>query len=72
MSTASIAGPVGRARGRGMPDEYARIFLLSHMRTFTNLARHILGSHPRINGKYELHISYEDPAALDRQLESYR
>jgi len=54
------------------PDPYARIFLLSHMRAFTSLAGHILGSHPQINGYYEMHISYEDAAALDRQLEMFR
>jgi hypothetical protein len=54
------------------PDPYARIFLLSHMRAFTSLAGHILGSHPQINGYYEMHISYEDAAALDRQLEVFR
>ncbi|MBT9499131.1 MAG: hypothetical protein IV103_18345 [Zoogloea sp.] len=53
-------------------DPYARIFLLSHMRAFTSLAGHILGSHPQINGYYEMHISYEDAAALDRQLEVFR
>jgi hypothetical protein len=53
-------------------DPYARIFLLSHMRAFTSLAGHILGSHPQINGYYEMHISYEDAAALDRQLEMFR
>lgn len=52
-----------------MPDYYARIFLLSHMRAFTSLAGHILGSHPRINGYFEMHLSYEDAGALDRQLE---
>jgi hypothetical protein len=50
---------------------HARIFLLSHMRAFTSLAGHILGSHPQINGYYEMHISYEDAAALDRQLEVF-
>ncbi len=54
------------------PDPYARIFLLSHMRAFTSLAGHILGSHPQVNGYYEMHISYEDAAALDRQLEVFR
>ena len=54
------------------PDPYARIFLLSHMRAYTSLAGHILGSHPQINGYYEMHISYEDAAALDRQLEVFR
>jgi hypothetical protein len=53
-------------------DPYARIFLLSHMRAFTSLAGHILGSHPQINGYYEMHISYEDASALERQLEVFR
>lgn len=51
---------------------YARIFLLSHMRAYTSLAGHILGSHPQINGYYEMHLGYEDASALDRQLELYR
>lgn len=51
-----------------MSDPYARIFLLSHMRAFTSLAGHVLGSHPQINGYYEMHLGYEDSAALDRQL----
>jgi hypothetical protein len=55
-----------------VPDPYARIFLLSHMRAFTSLAGHVLGSHPQINGYYEMHISYEDASALDRQLEVFR
>lgn len=42
------------------------------MRAFTSLAGHILGSHPQTNGYYEMHISYEDAAALDRQLEVFR
>lgn len=50
----------------------ARIFLLSHMRAFTTLAGHVLGSHPEINGYYEMHLSYEDPSALDRQLDTFR
>ena len=50
-----------------MQNDYDRIFLLSHMRAFTSLAGHILGSHPHINGYFEMHISYEDRASLDRQ-----
>jgi hypothetical protein len=42
------------------------------MRAYTSLAGHILGSHPQINGYYEMHLGYEEPAALDRQLELYR
>lgn len=53
-----------------MPDHFARIFLLSHMRALTSLAGHILGSHPRINGYFELHISYDGVSALDRQREA--
>jgi len=41
------------------------------MRAFISLARHILGSYPHINGYFELHIGYEDQAALDRQLELF-
>ena len=52
-------------------ERYARIFLLSHMRAFTSLAGHILGSHPQINGYYEMHISYEDASALDKQLDVF-
>ena len=55
-----------------MPDPYARIFLLSHMRAFTSLAGHVLGSHPQINGYYEMHLSYDDASALDRQLDVFR
>ena len=49
--------------------DYSRIFILSHMRAFTSLAGHILGSHPQINGYFEMHISYDDATALDKQLE---
>ena len=55
-----------------MPENYSRIFLLSHMRAFTTLAGHILGSHPRINGYFEMHISYDDAFALDKQLEVFQ
>ena len=55
-----------------LPEPYDRIFLLSHMRAYTSLAGHILGSHPRVNGYYEMHISYEDASALDRQLALYQ
>jgi hypothetical protein len=37
------------------------------MRAFTSLAGHILGSHPQINGYYEMHLGYDDASALDRQ-----
>ncbi|WP_296642031.1 hypothetical protein [Thiobacillus sp. 65-1402] len=40
------------------------------MRAYTSLAGHILGSHPQINGYYEMHMSYEDVSALERQREA--
>jgi len=55
-----------------MPERYSRIFLLSHMRAFTSLAGHILGSHPAINGYFEMHISYDDASALDKQLDVFK
>ena len=55
-----------------MPERYSRIFLLSHMRAFTSLAGHILGSHPAINGYFEMHISYDDASALDKQLDVFQ
>lgn len=49
-----------------------RIFLLSHMRANTSLISHILGSHPEINGYFEMHLSYltEDDLAKQKQLYS--
>lgn len=55
-----------------MSDRYARIFLLSHMRSLSSLAGHILGSHPQINGYCEMHLSYDDTSALDAQRERLR
>jgi len=52
--------------------QYQRIFLLSHMRAYSSLIGHILGSHPHINGYYEMHLSYSGTADLDEQLRLYR
>ncbi|WP_201170825.1 hypothetical protein [Halorhodospira halophila] len=46
---------------------YRRIFLLSHMRAYTSLFGHILGSHPDIEGYYELQIGYHSWRSLIRQ-----
>jgi hypothetical protein len=54
-----------------MSDHFARIILLSHMRAFTSLAGHILGSHPQINGYYEMHISYAADS-LNKQIQIFR
>jgi len=52
--------------------QYQRIFLLSHMRAYSSLIGHILGSHPQINGYYEMHLCYNSAADLDEQLRLYR
>lgn len=41
------------------------IFLLSHMRAYTSVLSHILGSHPEIDGYAEATRSYNSPADLD-------
>lgn len=43
------------------------IFLLSHMRSYTSLFGHILGSNPEICGYYEMHIGYYSWRSLVRQ-----
>jgi hypothetical protein len=48
--------------------QYKRIFLLSHMRAYSSLIGHILGSHPEICGYYELHLAYARVADLEEQL----
>ncbi len=55
-----------------MSDSFRRIFLLSHMRAYSSLFGHILGSHPDINGYYEMHLGYRTTADLARQLAQYR
>lgn len=46
---------------------YRRIFLLSHMRAYTSLFGHIMGSHPEIEGYYEFQIGYHSWRSLIRQ-----
>lgn len=43
------------------------IFLLSHMRAYTSLFGHIMGSNPAICGYYEMHIGYYSWRSLVRQ-----
>jgi hypothetical protein len=52
-----------------LTDQFSRIFLLSHMRAYTSLAGHLLGSHPEISGYYEMHLSYQNHGVLEKQLE---
>lgn len=40
------------------------VFLLSHMRGYTSLLSHILGSHPEIKGYTEMHHSYRSNLGL--------
>ncbi len=49
----------------------ARIFLLSHMRAYSSLLGHIIGSHAEVNGYYEMHISYENNSQLNHQHDQY-
>lgn len=51
---------------KNLPD-CQHIFLLSHMRANTSLISHILGSHPQINGYYEMHLSYHSQSDLINQ-----
>ncbi len=53
-----------------MPD-YQHIFLISHMRANSSLISHILGSHPQINGYYEMHLSYQAQDDLAKQRQQY-
>ena len=41
------------------------------MRAYTSLVGHLLGSHPEINGYYEMHLSYASPQDLERQARRY-
>ncbi len=54
-----------------MQPPHARIFLLSHMRAYTSLVGHLLGSHPEIDGYYEMHRGYVLADDLERQFAQY-
>ena len=43
------------------------LFFLSHMRAYSSLLGHIMGSHPEICGYYEMHIGYHSWKSLVRQ-----
>ena len=42
------------------------ILILSHMRSYSSLLSHILGSHRDISGYAEMHVSYKSPLAFLR------
>jgi len=54
-------------RNRKLLFRHENIFLFSHMRANTSLFGHILGSHPEIEGYYEMHIGYYSWRSLWRQ-----
>ena len=47
--------------------QHRNIFLLSHMRANTSLFGHLIGSHPEVEGYYEMHIDYYSWKSLWRQ-----
>lgn len=47
--------------------QHRNIFLLSHMRANTSLFGHLVGSHPLVEGYYEMHIGYYGWKSLWRQ-----
>jgi len=49
-----------------------QIFLLSHMRAYTSLLGHLLGSHPEIDGYFEMHRGYRTPKDLALQEAAYQ
>ncbi len=50
---------------------HRNIFLLSHMRANTSLFGHLLGSHPQVEGYYEMHIGYYSWKSLWRQKQQH-
>ena len=48
------------------PHADSYIFVLSHMRSFSSLLCHILGSHSEISGYLETHLSYIGRSDLHR------
>lgn len=46
---------------------HRNLFLLSHMRANTSLFGHLIGSHPLVEGYYEMHIGYYSWKSLWRQ-----
>src|SRR5258707_13269189 len=43
---------------RGRPFSRRTLFLLGHMRSYSSVLSHVLGSHPQINGYCETHTKY--------------
>lgn len=60
-----LTSTLRRATAIALPKRH--IFLLSHMRAYTSLFGHILGSNPEVCGYYEMHIGYHSWKSLVRQ-----
>jgi hypothetical protein len=41
-----------------MPKRHTPLFILSHMRSYSSVLSHVLGSHPQIDGYCETHLRY--------------
>jgi hypothetical protein len=61
----NIVSGVRKASAILLPKKH--IFLLSHMRAYTSLFGHIMGSNPAICGYYEMHIGYHSWKSPIRQ-----
>lgn len=61
----AVTTALRRAAAVALPRQH--ILLLSHMRAYTSLFGHILGSNPEICGYYEMHIGYHSWKSLVRQ-----
>lgn len=67
-----LAGPLGSFISAAVTNprlvlQHRNIFLLSHMRANTSVFGHLVGSHPWIEGYYEMHIGYYSWKSLWRQ-----
>ena len=60
---ATRAGPARKLRLEtiAMTNLRAPLFVLSHMRSYSSLLSHVLGSHPDIDGYCETHLRYRFP-----------
>ena len=54
------------ARLPGLARPSKALFVMSHMRSRSSMLSHVLGSHKRISGYYEMSRSYREPADLTR------
>lgn len=68
----ALLGPAGHLLRAAVANprlvlQHRNIFLLSHMRANTSVFGHLIGSHPWVEGYYEMHIGYFSWKSLWRQ-----